>query len=209
MINPIFYIDEIERGGLVAALFVFIPLILFLCIFIPVHTYITKRNNWIIEHSYGIAKLKEINNKYKTFAMPRAVITHSYDNKKFYEDISAKDYLMYQLANNYQTLSKIADDSFIKDCGYGDYLSEIKSECKLNSFSLEIPYKNKLKIKEVERKLFKSLIKPKTKKFCAKVTLKLISMNGEYVKSKQTSFDYETIVCNSRHGAFNAHGPCG
>lgn len=56
-----------------------------------------KYNNFILQNSLRLKRLKEINDRYKFNPYNSFDQYHIYDNENFYDTISCEDYLIYQL----------------------------------------------------------------------------------------------------------------
>ena len=77
--------------GLIAIAF-----IIFLVLYIQ-HVVQRKYTDFVNQNSIALKKLLEINQRYVFYPYIDLNQTHTYDNEKFYDNISCSDYLIYQL----------------------------------------------------------------------------------------------------------------
>ena len=141
-------------------LFLCVPLAIFLAIFIPVSIVRKIYSDFVLKHSVAIKTLKEINKHYKFADVKSQTIMHRYDNRSYYETISTKDYLTYQLVFMQKSVFEKLNDAESNKRKFEKYKEEINEKCKLNSFDTESLPKNLNRLKRFEKKLF--IIKTKT-----------------------------------------------
>lgn len=86
-------------GGLMLVIIAIVSIIL-LVLYIQhtiQHTIQQKYNDFVNQNSMALKKLMEINQQYAFYPYIDFNQTHTYDNEKFYDNISCSDYLIYQL----------------------------------------------------------------------------------------------------------------
>ena len=188
---------------------IFILLALLITIFFIVYNEIQKKYiDFVLQNSIYLKKLKEINCNYKFFNHINFDQSHTYDNKKFYCDISCLDFLIYQL----QFISTKVIDQINKekqnDLLYTQYLNDIATLTETGKFLIDI---GKLKYKRVvatEKKLIKqtTYAKPHTD-FYIVVTLYCSQRNGRIYDKKNAIYYADDILAlvrrlRNRNGHF-------
>ena len=149
--------------------------------------------DFVYEHSIALKKLDEINKKYEFHNIPSFNMQNDYDNEDFYDTISPKDYLTYQLVyirkNVLKAISSTAENKRL----YSVYKDVIKNSCVLGKYdTTELP-KNEEELRKIEDRLFRSHIKHPTIDFSISVYLENTNINGVYLTSKSRSFKTEEI----------------
>ena len=184
------YIDLL--GVLDVLLFFVFPLI-FLGILIPLLIIRHKYRKFVLEHSLAIKELRFINSKYRFKEIPNFDFEHSYDNEIFYNNISCKDYLTYQLVYLRLKVAKAANDSLDNSYLYLKYEEEIQEKCILNKWDTDDFPKNINFLTKIELDTMKKMqLKPQTT-FSMKVTLIRRNINGYWRESKEQEFSLEEI----------------
>ena len=172
------------------------------------HLIIKKRYiSFIEEHSLALRKIKEINSRYHFKEVKNFDMNHSYDNLNMYNDISCKDYLVYQLVYlQKQVKEAIKDASFNKE-NFDKYTNEIKESVAFNTYDTNELPKNLKRLNKYERKITSNnLLLPVTELKIA-VCLTLTNINGVYKTSKKAIFysqGIENIITdlNKKRGVF-------
>ena len=167
-----------------------------------------KYDDFILRNSICLKQLTEINNRYQFYPIIDLNQEHTYDNEKFYDNISCKDYLIYQL----QFIKKKVVDQIgkidINKKRYTEYVTEIKTIDQFGRF-YDSPGKIKIKkLLEREKKIFENEIysAPITQ-FYLTVTLYCATIRG-YVYSRKVEIFYDKDIMqfiarlNKKNGAF-------
>lgn len=169
-----------------------------------------KREIFVSEHSPAIRALNEINEKYAFKTILNFDMVQDYDNAHFYESISPKDYLTYQLVYKASAIRLAIKDTKENNKLYQLYKNEITQSCVLGQLEeadgkdedIWIKIERLLKVKyilkkeyllDVEKAVFNSLIKNPTTSFKLKVTLRQTQINGRFITSKSSFFETEAI----------------
>lgn len=170
-----------------------------------------KKNKYIdflLNNSSAIKELLALNAKYTFFIIEEYKEEHTYDNETFFETISCKDYLIYQLQfKKYKIEKQIQDCEYNKN-KFNEYEKKVSS-IVLGRFDLvDENFKIERLIKE-EKEIFNSLkINCKTH-FKAKVILKCSQINGRIYSIKEESFSAEEVrllikkLDNNNRGFYN------
>ena len=138
--------------------------------------------------------MDDINNRYKFKCISNNIFENSYDNERYYDLISCKDYLTYELVYCKNDVLKAIDDAFYNKEVFERYTDEINKRCKLNDFDIpRLPLNKKLLIK-IENKLFNKRIQKPTLEFSIFVKITLTNINGYYIKSKRAVFSVKEIT---------------
>ena len=123
---------------IIATLLIFLAItIVVLSIVIPVSVVNRKYNNFVLEHSTALKTLKEINSHYKFIDVPPQTLVHRYDNRNYYDTISPKDFLVYQLVFTQKTVLEKLNDAESNRTKFEKYKKEITERCKLNRFDTD------------------------------------------------------------------------
>lgn len=199
-------LDSFEIGMLI---FSIVLIVIFLVIIIS--TLIVRRNNkykdFVLQHSVALRQLNEINRHYQFKDIPNFDMKNSYDNENFYEDISCRDYLTYQLVYIQKKVSIALRDTLENNKLFDEYRKEIGDTCVMNQYDTSNLLKNRNKLTRIENNLFNKNIKKPTILFSIKVRLILTNINGAYRHSKSDEFvpkEIKDIIfkINQRNGSF-------
>ena len=172
--------------------------VLFILIIVFLIVFLIKRKRWyvqfVLDHSIAIHRLDDINNRYKFKCVSNNIFENSYDNERYYDLISCKDYLTYELVYCKNDVLNAIDDAFYNKKIFERYTDEINKRCKLNDFDISrLPLNKKLLIK-IENKLFNKRIQKPTLEFSIFVKITLTNINGYYIKSKKAVFSVKEIT---------------
>ena len=111
--------------------YVFISLIIAIIIVVTIifiRRFLQKKyTDFVLRNSLYLKQLNEINSRYEFYPYISFDQSHTYDNEKFYESISCKDYLIYQLQfirrNLFNQINKLKVNKQL----FSEYQNEIKS----------------------------------------------------------------------------------
>ena len=151
-----------------------------------------KNTRFILDHSIALRALRAINRKYTFLSLPSFDMVYSYDNQNFYESVSTKDYLTYQLVYIAQDVKKAMEDAAVNRSLYTSYQSEA-SLCELGCFDAQILTKQTAKILQLEKKYFRQMLLKPVMDVRISVVLYLKKMNGYRCASKAYTFDEAQI----------------
>lgn len=150
--------------------------------------------NYINENSVALQKLRELNQKYMFYPNENFDKFYSYDNQQYFDTISCKDYLIYQL--------QYEQTKIRKQIGKIDF--NIKHKQKYNNEIQLIQVFGKYKnpntlldenlLLELEQKLFYSEIQKPPVCLKISVTLVLTNISGEHIMKKSDLFYQEQIL---------------
>ena len=149
--------------------------------------------DFVYEHSIALKKLDEINKKYEFHNIPSFNMKNDYDNEDFYDTISPKDYLTYQLVYIRKDVLKAISSTAENKRLYSVYKDVIKNRCVLGQYdTTELPT-NEEELRKIEDRLFRSYIKNPRIDFSISVYLENTKINGVPLTSKSKSFKVEEI----------------
>ena len=172
--------------GLIAIAF-----IIFLVLYIQ-HVVQRKYTDFVNQNSIALKKLLEINQRYVFYPYKDLNQTHTYDNEKFYDNISCSDYLIYQL----QYLSpKIFDQVKKIDSNkqkYQEYLCEVET-IQIGQFQCPIGKLKLDKLLNTEKNIVNKTVQTPVTQFNITVTLYCSKINGRIYDRKIQSFCVEEI----------------
>lgn len=162
--------------------------IIALSISLPLYFVNKKYKNFALSHSEAIKELTEINKHYKFNDIKDYDMEHSYDNENFYDTISTRDYLIYQLVSIQNGVLKNLNNTYGNEIMFDKYSKEVKEKCVLNTFDTNDLLKNKRRLAKVEKKCFGSMIKTPRIEYSISVRLILTDLGDHYIRSKYTVF---------------------
>lgn len=157
-------------------------------IIIPISVLNAKYRDFVLQHSSAIKELNNINGHYKFNVIKNYDMKHSYDNEKYYEMISPKDYLIYQLVDKQDDIIDAMNDAYGNKIMYDKYWEDIKEKCFFNRYDINDLPKNQKRLSKIEKKYFYNLTKNPQKDFSIHVYLELTDLN------KNRTFDAKSNV---------------
>lgn len=143
---------------------------------------------FIKEHSISIKKLDQLNSKYTFFQIGNFKIPGTYDNKIFYDSISPKDYLTYQLIYKRKEIESLIKKADYNEIYAGLYKEEIDRIYAPGIFDIEDTPKNQHRLLKIEKRLFDKRTQKPPIDFDIWVRLTLTKINGNFVAYKQEPF---------------------
>ena len=149
---------------------------------------------WIVKNSVALKKLREINAKYVFKHVEQRTLTQKYDAEHNYNNVSPKDYLIYQLVYSQHQLKNDFASAKENIETYKKYREEIAAECRV------VDYENvkwillKKYAQKIERNLLnKVALKPETR---VTIRVKLYHVNGNQIlisRKGETFYEDEII----------------
>lgn len=174
-----------------------ILLIIVVCvlIYLLINSQINKKyEEFVHKHSLAIKNVKEINKKYNFKKIPSFEMENHYDNKIFYDSVSPRDYLTYQLVYIRKEVIAAIRDTAENRRSFSLYQQEVKNKCKLRNYDTTELLKNEKKLEAIEKKIFKSLLKGSTIDFDITVRIVHTNINGAVRTSKEDLFYEDEIL---------------
>lgn len=162
---------------------------------------IGKRRNrkyvdFVNEHSLAIRAIKELNSKYQFSHIYPLIYKNCYDTTVNFENVSCKDYLIYQF--HLDTLSirriiKSRNNNISKKIDYKSKVDLVKD--KLGNFDVSIEDLDEEKLRNIESIVFNDLIEKVNTDFYAEVHLYLTRWRmHRVVDEKKELFDLNKII---------------
>lgn len=194
---------DLLTGLLIPLFLLIISIVIFLILFFTHKKY----KKFVINHSVALKNLCEINNNYTFKAISNFDMYHDYDNENFYDDISCKDYLTYQLVYIKKEVNIALKNTLDNKIKYEKYQAEISQKCRLNQYDVSKLLRNKKYLVKLENKIFNKQIKKPTTYFSIVVRLYLTNINGRYKCEKEDIFtagEVKEIITklNQKRGTF-------
>lgn len=162
---------------------------------------IGKRRNrkyvdFVNEHSLAIRAIKELNSKYQFSLIYPLIYKYCYDSTRNFEDISCKDYLIYQFHLNTLSVRRIIKSRNNNISKEIDYKSKVDlAKDKLGNFDVSIEDLNEEKMRNIESIVLNDLIEKVNTDFYAEVHLYLKrGRMHRVVDEKKESFDLNEII---------------
>lgn len=168
-----------------------------------------KIKRFLNENSEAISALLCLNEKYKNKLYCDSIydVAHTYDNADYFEDISCKDYLIYMLQGQKNSiLQRIKNAEFCKR-NYASYINDVKKIDSFGKFKSPIDGYDLDELLNAEKKMFNGYkIKPPTD-FKVKIKLYCAKMDGEIVDYKEQTFGKTEVIylidrLNDRNGYY-------
>lgn len=152
--------------------------------------------SFVKKYSILLNKVQEINKRYAFYKFScECDLSHTYDNEKFFQNISEEDYLIYQL-QFYNYKNKVLNQIGFMNYNYLNfpkYQNEIKELTIKNEYSKKPKgYVVKL-LNYYENKLYQKSLQNPVTSFYLKVTLYLAKINGQVYNKKEKTFTSEKI----------------
>ncbi|MCM1043752.1 MAG: HNH endonuclease [Corallococcus sp.] len=151
--------------------------------------------------------MKNLNSLYVFYPYKSFDLDNTYDNEKFYENISCRDYLIYQLQftknDVVNQMLKIEENKR----RYELYEKEINSISQSGKYAVAIGNLKLEKLLKKEQILFRQLQAKPTTRFSIRITLNCSKINGYTYKTKTDIFSQKDISeiiqkLNNRKGTF-------
>lgn len=162
---------------------------------------IGKRRNrkyvdFVNEHSLAIRAIKELNSKYQFSSIYPLIYKNCYDTTRNFEDVSCKDYLIYQFHLNTLSVRRIIKNRNNNISKEIDYKSKVDlAKDKLGNFDVSIEDLNEEKLRNIESIVFNDLIEKVNTDFYAEVHLYLTRGRiHRVVDEKKELFDLNEII---------------
>lgn len=162
---------------------------------------IGKRQNrkyvdFVNEHSLAIRAIKELNSEYQFSLIYPLIYKNCYDSTVNFENVSCKDYLIYQFhldTLGVRRIIKSRNNNISKEIDYKGKVDLAKD--KLGNFDVSIEDLNEEKLRNIESIVFNDLIEKVNTDFYAEVHLYLTRGRiHRVVDEKKELFDLNEIV---------------
>lgn len=162
---------------------------------------IGKRRNrkyvdFVNEHSLAIRAIKELNSKYQFSPIYPLIYKNRYDSTVNFENVSCKDYLIYQFHLDTLCVRRIVksrNNNISKEIDYKSKVDLVKD--KLGNFDVSIEDLDEEKLRNIESIVFNDLIEKVDTDFYAEVHLYLTRGRiHRVVDEKKESFDLNEII---------------
>ncbi len=154
----------------------------------------SKYKKFVQLNSTALKELRLLNEHYLFHPYVNLDIEHTYDNETYFNLITCKDYLIYQLQFQQrvilQEISKIKENKIL----YQKYLEDLKNISSLGVYEISYGKLNLTKLLDREQKLYhKELLNPIIS-FTLSVTLSCSKMSGYVYDRKKQEFTPAEIV---------------
>ena len=162
---------------------------------------------FVKRHSIFLSTLDDINKKYTFYPRTKYDQKHTYDNENFFHDISAADYLIYQLQFlSFQVLEQIKH-MYTNQNRFREYMRAVES------IKIRGQYNKSTKgwivklLNHYEKIIFKKKIQSPDLEYSITVTLYLSKINGQVYAKKSQTFRSPDILkwierLNNKSGTF-------
>ena len=166
-----------------------------------------KYQTFVLQNSVCLKQLEEINSRYDFYPYICFDQTHIYDNEKYFNMISCKDYLIYQLQylwkKIYYQINKVNNNNQ----KYSEYLKEIQSITQFGQFNSPIKKLKLNKLLKTEHEIIEKQKYHPITQFHLLITLKCSTINGRIYNKKSEIFSANDILflnkrLNDKNGYF-------
>ena len=179
---------------ILAAVFAVLVIVAIIIIIIVVATRIGKHQKFVRSYSSAVLTVKEINSKYKIKTVKSFNMSHSYDNKDFYNDISCQDYLTYQLQFIQKDVRHSMNDAKDNLETFREYSQEIKdTHIIYGHYKADISGYSEKRLLKCEKAEVNRLLLKQPKPFAILVRLTRTNINGVKQESKNRTFNAKEI----------------
>lgn len=163
-------------------------------VFLIRHLANKKYNEFVLQYSVCLKQLNEINIQYKFYPFINFDQSCTYDNEKLYDNVSCKDYLIYQLQYIKKQVCAQIDNISINRKQYAEYLAKVNSISQSGQFTASIGKLKLSKLLQKEAELIKKqTISAPITLFTLKVTLRRSDLNGTVFNGKSETFSERDI----------------
>ena len=193
--------------GLIILLIIIGIVVVAIAIIVPLKIIYNKYKNFVLQHSLAIKELRQINNRYHFNSVWDHDQINTYDNEKYYDMISPRDYLIYQLVYIQKEVLTALNDTYGNRICFDKYKKEVLEKCHHDAFDTNELLKNRKMLFKIEKRLFRKELKTPRTEYWINVYLELDKMNGVRVCSKRDTF-YEKEIrslikrINNKNGDF-------
>ena len=165
------------------------------CITLLLFFYWRKKRytNFVIKHSQALQQLDKLNNDYVFCGISKYTQYHTYDNENFYNTISCKDYLIYQLQFIRKYVQQQLDKVKYNNKEYNDYSKKLSNIKCFDCFDDAIDKYNEQLLVRIEKKVFEQNIKHPELEYYLDVVLYCSKINGKIYRQKACRFYSEEI----------------
>lgn len=153
-----------------------------------------KYKKYIDENSIAIKNLKSINLKYSFNPVFNYDLIHEYDNEAYYNQISPKDYLTYNLVTQSDNVKPLIKAANYNREIFARYNQEIQNNCVLDTYEHKVPLKNLNRLRALEQEKFNSMLQRPNLNFSIRVDLYLTKINGYKLTCKSYCFNENEII---------------
>lgn len=154
---------------------------------------ISKYKDFINEHSISIKELKHLNNKYNFKEFNLFYFDESFDNEQYYNKLSTKDLLVYDLIKNKNAVKENISKAIYNSNLYDQYKYEIKNIKKIGKYDNLEEVKFKQILLTLEEKMFNSLVKHPSIYYKLRVSISLTNINDKLIETKSFIYNMPEI----------------
>lgn len=169
---------------------IFIILLIILVVILVIYNVtISKYKEFIEQHSIAIKEIKYINEKYLFRKIDYISFHESFDNNNYYDKLSPEDLLIYELINHKKQIKDNISNVIYNSNQYDLYKYDVSKIKKFGFFNSEENFRFKKLLENIEKDMFKSLIKKPTVSYNIDVVISLTNINMKVLNNKSASFN--------------------
>lgn len=169
---------------------IFIILLIILVVILVIYNItISKYKEFIEQHSIAIKEIKYINENYLFRKIDYISFHESFDNNNYYDKLSPEDLLIYELINHKKQIKDNISNVIYNSNQYDLYKYDVSKIKKFGFFNSEENFRFKKLLENIEKDMFKSLIKKPTVSYNIDVVISLTNINMKVLNNKSASFN--------------------
>lgn len=167
-----------------------------------------KHIRFLEQNSIALKKLKELNSQYDFYEdFANLDEFYTYDNERYFDNISCRDFLIYQLQSTKFEAEKEIKKAVYNRKKYQSYCDKVKGISHFGEYEKPIENLNKKHLLSTEMKLFERYKLKAQCSFDIRVVLYCAKMNGYIYRGKSADFSGDEIVdlikrLNDKNGRF-------
>lgn len=179
-------------------IFIIVAAVIVSALLVVLILYLINKNKYekfVLKNSNCIKRIHEINKSYDFYPYVCYDQSHTYDNKDFYNTVSCKDYLIYQLQFIQKAVTSQIHKVKSNERLYRQYIAEINSVLQFGNYQAPVGKLNKDKlIKKEKIAVKKQVISAPVTQFVITVSLYRSDLYGHVYDGKSQSFSADEIL---------------
>ena len=152
-----------------------------------------RHTDFVTKYSQALKELDKLNENYVFCDIHRLVQNHTYDNEKFYDTISCRDYLTYQLQFIRKDVLQQMNNEKLNIKNYKVYSEKLSNIKCFECFDVTTEKYSKELLSSIEKRLFGQKAMHPELEYYIDVVLYCSRMNGSIYKRKEARFYSEEI----------------
>jgi hypothetical protein len=190
----IFLLDNTSKNILLGIMIPILFIIIISCVVSIIRSNKKRDLEFFNKNSAALKTIIEINAKYRFLDVPEITLTRDYDCEVNYNNVQARDVLIYELQYRSKEFIKYINDANKNRDLYREYSKEINQNVKYGTYKDKCTERKFNKYLRLEKALVKKKIKKAETSFKIKVLIKRFDMGGNYLSKKSEIFYSDEII---------------